>query len=83
MIFFHFFMSWLVSKWAKLRGFETLTSLDELDDRFRTCATCEFFENGFCNVCKCLVMSKIMLTTEECPKKKWQRVWRKRVTIKE
>ena len=65
--------------WARLRGYETLATDAETEDRLDICYRCEeYTESGQCRVCTCFVDAKTMLLTEQCPKRKWFRVWRKR-----
>lgn len=64
--------------WARWRGYETLATDAEAEDRRDICHECEEFVEGQCAVCTCYVDAKTMLLTEQCPKNKWFRVWRKR-----
>jgi hypothetical protein len=79
-LFFRFFKSWIITRYAKWGGYEILASPDVQHFRNRYCQRCPHFRDGECTVCGCLVMAKIMLNTEECPKKYWQRAWKRRVT---
>lgn len=82
MLFFRFIGAWLATGWAKLRGYEVLAGAEVMEHRFQQCQPCKYFQDGTCTVCGCLVYAKIMLAMEKCPKKRWQRVWRRHVTIK-
>lgn len=81
MKFFHFFWSWIVYTYAKVRGYERMARVGEQQRRMKICVNCDFFAEGECHLCGCLCQAKVMLTTEKCPAKKWPRIWRKRVTI--
>lgn len=80
-LFFQFFSAWAALTWSKLAGYRTLTTPDEMEYRFSKCSPCKFYRDGVCAACGCLVVSKIMLTSEKCPKSFWSRVWVKRVTV--
>lgn len=81
MSFFNFFKAWLVTKYAKARGFKVLASPKTEAVRFFHCKMCPFFKDGSCTVCGCLIEAKIMLNTEKCPKNFWSRVWERAVTV--
>jgi hypothetical protein len=83
MLFFHFFMAWWSMRWARFRGLRILTTPFEQEQRFSICGPCQHNSGGVCDVCKCLIQAKIMLTTEECPKKLWRRVRIPQVTVKQ
>lgn len=83
MMFFRFFSAWARTTWARWRGYETLASPSIMALRFNQCVPCEFFVDGVCTACDCLVQAKIMLAMEKCPKKRWQRVYTRRVTVRE
>ena len=76
-----FIKSMFLLKWARLTGRATLASSKEQQVRLDECLKCPQFEDGNCRRCGCLVYAKIMLTTEQCPDKRWLRIWRKRATI--
>lgn len=78
MLFFRFFASWIAMRWHKLRGYRTIATPEEQLERLGSCGPCEHFKNGICDLCGCLVQAKIILTSEECPEKKWRRIWEKR-----
>lgn len=65
--------------WAKIRGYEILTTEQEQDDRLDECDWCDdLTESSQCRVCSCWVQAKTMLTMEACPRKKWRAIWRKK-----
>lgn len=69
--------------WARLRGYETLATTEEAEARLENCYDCPFFsEKGQCLHCGCFVEAKALLLTEQCPIKKWLRVWRKKARKK-
>lgn len=76
--FWHFFTAWVRVQWAQSRGYRTIAPGPVQDRREALCATCDFFNEGVCSACGCLVLSKTMLATEKCPKGRWNRVWIKR-----
>jgi|SRR6267142_767600 len=82
MMFFRFIFAWVLMTWARCRGYETLTSAPAQYQRFQHCAPCQFFADGMCLKCGCLIQAKIMLTMEKCPIKSWQRLWVRRVTVR-
>jgi hypothetical protein len=71
-------MAWLWTRWAKFRGYQVLAPLKDQLGREITCRCCEFFSEGQCNKCGCLIMAKTMLATEKCPVGKWGRLWVKK-----
>lgn len=81
MLFFNFFMAWARNRYARLRGYDTIANSDEQLARNVSCASCPEYEYGSCRICKCITLAKTMLTTEQCPKKRWLRIWRKKVTV--
>ena len=66
---------WSLLNWAA-SGFPTRTK-EEIEERLKICEPCEFFDNGVCTECGCgcnsnaLILNKISLKTEVCPKGKW------------
>lgn len=71
--------SWRLA-YARFRGYETLATEDEAEDRLSICNRCEELTGDRqCRICTCYVGFKSMLTTEKCPKDKWWRIWRKKV----
>lgn len=59
--------------------YETLVSPEEWAARVEKCAACPHLVDGqYCGVCTCGVEDKAFLATEQCPKKKWLRVWRRK-----
>ena len=82
MIFLNFFLAWLRVKYAKLFGYVVLAPLPVEEARLAICENCPQFdvEDATCRKCGCLVYSKIALYTEQCPEKRWRRIWKRRVT---
>lgn len=80
--FFHGPATLFYVAWAKLRGFEILADSDEVLERLTECEDCsELTEDRDCRLCTCPVDAKTLLLTEQCPKRLWLRIWRKRGTI--
>lgn len=82
---FKFLASVTRSAIARLRGYEVFASWKEADERLQICRRCEYLHRGMleqCSLCTCLIEAKTTLALEQCPKKKWLRVWRKRSTIR-
>ncbi len=77
-----FIKAMLLLRWAKFFGYGIIASLEEQIDRLDECVDCPQFKEGQCLRCGCLVQAKIMLTTEQCPDKRWLRIWRKCATVK-
>ena len=83
---FRFLASICFSLWGRLRGYEILATTAETKERLGKCYECEYIEGGWepqCKICTCFIDAKAMLALEQCPKKKWLRIWRKINTIKE
>lgn len=72
-----FFRTW----WANLRGYDTLANFREWDYRLDKCINCEFRVENQCSICTCDVNAKTLLLMEQCPKKKWLRIWRKKKPV--
>jgi len=69
--------SWIVNRYAHVRGFRVITTTAEAEERLAECRACEEYNDGICSACSCLTMAKVILTTEQCPKRKWARIWSK------
>lgn len=69
--------------YAKLFGYSVLAPGDIYLTRRDQCEECEELlpETNQCAVCTCDVDAKSLLALEQCPKKKWQRVWIKTRTV--
>ena len=83
---FRFLAAVFFSLWGRLRGYEILATHAETQERLGECHECEFLVPGWesqCRICTCFVDAKAMLLLEQCPKKKWLRIWRKTDTIRE
>ena len=66
--------------YAKLAGYEMLTTSEEFSARYRTCLQCKFWDDGQCRVCGCFLSAKASLAPEACPKGFWGSIWtRKRL----
>lgn len=64
---------------AKLFGYQVVTPSEEWDNRLAICSECDYRdEDDQCMICTCFVPAKTALALEQCPKKKWLRVWKKR-----
>lgn len=64
---------------AWMLDYETLVTDAQWGERRGKCSVCEELVNDEqCRVCTCYVDAKAMLALEQCPKKKWLRVWTKR-----
>lgn len=74
-LFLHFIRSYFLNRLASWTGHETLTPRHILLGRNKMCEGCDFFQEGLCMKCGCLVLSKTLLTTEKCPIGKWGPVW--------
>lgn len=75
---FSFILSMARLQWAKWRGYETIAPANIQEARSLICNDCEFFKDGQCRICGCLIFAKAMLATERCPEHKWSRIWIKR-----
>lgn len=65
--------------YAKLFGYVVIAPIEQWDARLEECMNCEELieETNQCAICTCNVDSKVLLALEQCPKKKWLRVWKK------
>lgn len=80
---FRFLAAFCRTAWAKVAGYNVLASVEESDDRLQKCHSCEELVDGSqCRVCTCFVGVKTELALEQCPKRKWLRIWRKKTTPK-
>lgn len=68
---------------AHIFGYQALTPVEVLDARLDQCMNCEELveETQQCAVCTCFVDAKVSLALEQCPKKKWKRIWIKKHTV--
>ncbi len=73
LLFYHFLTAFLRSCWWKARGYEIIASRRTIWDRTQTCNVCPDREEDSCGVCKCLILSKASLYSEQCPRKYWLR----------
>ena len=65
-------------QWAKWCGYLVIAPPGVQDWRTRKCDRCQFNEEGQCQKCKCLVISKIVMALERCPIRQWNPVWIRR-----
>lgn len=75
-----FLRSMIRHQWAKWRGYEVIAPFGIQKWRNRKCEVCPFNEEGQCAKCKCLVISKTMMSLERCPIRIWSPVWIRRKT---
>lgn len=75
------FWSWLVYRYARLKGFRTLANEGEQVTREAKCLRCPFYEDGICTQCGCLMVAKIPLAQERCPVGIWKRIWEKNAAV--
>jgi hypothetical protein len=81
---FRFISSMFFSLWGKLRGFDVMVPGDIYVERLETCRNCEYLIRGWedqCSECTCFVDAKALLALEECPRRKWLRIWVKNDTV--
>jgi hypothetical protein len=80
---FRFVLAMARTAWARLRGYEMLVNEAEEFARWNICRRCPHRIVGpeligdQCGKCTCLLDAKVLLAMEECPIKKWKRVWRR------
>lgn len=41
------------------------------EERLKICNNCPFENNGSCNICLCVISSKVLFSNEKCPIDKW------------
>lgn len=64
---------------AWMMDYETLVTDAQWGERRGICSQCpELVNDEQCRICTCYVDAKAMLALEQCPKKKWRRVWTKK-----
>lgn len=78
MIFWNFIKAWIRYTWARIFGYEVLAEYSTVWNRTVECEVCEFYDEGACSKCGCIVISKASLNTEKCPVGKWERIWVKK-----
>lgn len=69
------------SLWWKWRGYDLLTTEEEQESRWTHCLPCPDRVGQQCARCTCFLDPKIMLTSEECPRNKWGRIFRRSPTV--
>lgn len=71
----HFVVS-MARHWvAKRLGYQIFTPAAMQAYRDHQCGLCVWNDDGQCEKCNCLILSKTMMALEECPAGKWHRVW--------
>jgi len=63
---------------AWMLDYETAVTDAEWGDRRKTCEQCEELVDEQCRICTCFVDAKTFLALEQCPKRKWKRIWRRK-----
>lgn len=71
------------ASYAKLFGYQVMAPVDIWDGRLDECMNCDQLDvsNQQCQICTCNIDAKASLALEQCPLKKWKRVWLKKHTI--
>lgn len=72
---FRFVAATARAAFAKIFRYQVLAPVEVWDKRLDQCMNCEELVEDQCAICTCLVDAKTSLALEQCPKKKWQRVW--------
>jgi hypothetical protein len=69
--------------YAKVFRYRVLVPDDVWYNRLDECINCDELDvpNQQCRICTCSVDAKASLALEQCPLKKWKRVWLKKRTI--
>ena len=64
-------------------GYEAVAPVEVWDARLDKCMDCDELDvaSQQCRICTCNVDAKTSLALEQCPLKKWKRVWLKKRTI--
>lgn len=78
---FRFAWAMIVSAYGRLWGYQILADEDVAEDRLDICEECPFRRGEQCGICSCWLEAKVRLNLEQCPKKKWTRLWIKKRTI--
>ena len=60
----------------QLMGEKAIAKLEDRNNRRDICFSCEFKKDVFkkyyrCTSCQCLIITKLIFTTSECPEGKW------------
>lgn len=74
-LFWNFFKAWAVTTWARWHGYQILAPPAAVKRRDEICKGCDYYNDGICGACGCLLVAKSILSTEKCPKGKWGRIW--------
>lgn len=77
---FHYAWAMLRLQWWKLRGYSVLVDGSEWCRRQEICRRCPSYVPGAdeCGVCGCPIEAKTPLASEQCPKRFWLAVRRKK-----
>lgn len=75
---FRFLFAMLRTFWYKARGYEIVADEETVQVRLDTCHACPYNDDGQCVKCGCLILAKVFLNPEECPKHYWLKVLKKR-----
>lgn len=79
-----FRLAWagLKSLWRRLCGYRVLVTHEEQVQRLNECNYCEELTVlRQCKLCKCFVDEKTLLTSEQCPKRKWLQIRSRNHTV--
>lgn len=78
MIFWNFVKAWVRYQWAAANGYKLIATSAVMERRSKLCETCDFYNDGVCDRCGCLILSKTLLNTEKCPVGRWGALWIKK-----
>lgn len=56
---------------AAAHGDPVLADKSTKQKRLSICRNCDYFDDGQCQECLCLVRGKVILATESCPRNYW------------
>lgn len=63
---------------ANLSGYDLIISIDDADKRKKHCEICPSNNDGICEECGCVVEAKVLVSIEECPRKFWGPIWKRK-----
>lgn len=78
MKYFRFLQFLFRSLFASLRGFDLIIDIDEADKRKTKCEPCLSNNDGVCEMCDCVIEAKVLVSFEQCPKKLWGPIWKRK-----
>jgi hypothetical protein len=78
MMWWNFVKAFLRYQYAAMAGYKLIASPEAMARRSQLCETCDFYTEGTCARCGCLIVSKVLLNTEKCPVGRWPSLWIKR-----